>query len=70
MMVKTITEPLQATSLTVSINVSPDMKLLTIHLVAVTPEHATADTYIKTWQMLSLWLMVNPLTIASTHSIL
>ncbi len=54
MMVKTITEPLQATSLTVSINVSPDMKLLTIHLVAVTPEHATADTYTKNWQMPSL----------------
>ena len=54
MMVKTITEPLPAISLTVSINVSPDMKLLTIHLVAVTQEHATADTYTKNWQMPSL----------------
>lgn len=35
-------------------NVSPDMKLLTIHLVAVTPEHATAGIYTKNWQMPSL----------------
>ena len=46
-MVNTITVTLPAISSTVSINVSMAMKLLTIPLLAVNPEHATARTVCK-----------------------